>query len=168
MSAPGPPPAPAPWPPLRVKRIGWLTKLRDVLLTLLAWAALAWILRGLIYLTTDFLSDPIFELTTARPPELDKLWERLGVLVVLSFVFAAALSLWAVKERYRLRAEERFPAPPSLAIADQARWFGLDAAEVTKARSFKVTNVQFREDGSIAAFENPELGEAPRPPTTRP
>jgi poly-beta-1,6-N-acetyl-D-glucosamine biosynthesis protein PgaD len=156
LNAHGLPPVPAPWPPLRVVRIGWFTRLRDVLLTVLAWVTLAWILRGLVYLVFDFLRAPIFELTTALPPNVEKLWDRLGILAVLSAMLAASLLLWAVRERSRLGATEQFPAPRPLTIAEQAAAFGLDGAEVTLARSFKVTNVLFQEDGSIAAFDDAE------------
>ncbi len=54
------------------------------------------------------------------------LWPTVRMMTVLSALLAAGLLIWAVKDRH--------------------------VESVTAARNFKVTDVQFREDGTIAAF----------------
>ena len=153
MNAPGLPPPPKPWPPLRVSERSTWIRFRDLALTLLAWAVLTWLLKDLVYLAYDFLRHPIFELTTALPPDVALLWSRLWVLIVLAALLASGLLLWAVKERHRLRAMKPFPAPPALTVGDQAAWFRADAAAVAAARNFKVTDIQFHKDGTFAALD---------------
>jgi len=114
---------------------------------------LAWLLKDPVYLVYDFLRPPIFDITTALPPNLPLIWSRLWVLVVLAAVLACGLLLWAVKERHRLKATNGLTPPPVLDVTEHADWFRVDANTLVAARNFQVTDVQFHEDGTIAAFD---------------
>ncbi len=164
MNLSGLPPPVTPWPPLRVGRTRPWIKFRDLALTLAAWAVLAWLLRDPLYLIYDFLRHPIFEITSALPPDLVRIWSVMRILVAISAVLALGLLLWAVKERHRLRSRKPLTAPRALSIAEQAAWFRADVNMVTEARNFKVTAIHFHEDGSIAAREGPDA--AGQVPTT--
>ena len=59
-----------------------------------------------------------------------------------------------VIDRRRLRASLSYPQPPPLTIGEQAARDGLDEESVREAQTFKVTNVRFNEDESIAGFEH--------------
>jgi len=126
-------------------------------LTLLAWALLAWLLRGQIYLLYDFFRPPVFELTAAVPPDFGSLWGRLEYFVILASVLIVWLVIWAVIDRRRLAARERVPQPPPLTIAEQARGSALDEKTLDAARRLKIATVHFGEDGAIAGFD--ELSE---------
>jgi hypothetical protein len=106
-----------------------------------------------MYLTYDYLRHPVFELTTAQPPDFVMIWGRLQYFVLISVALVALLSLWALIDRRRLLAVTRTPQPAPLAIAEQAARAGINEKIVSEARKFKVTNVRFNEDGSISGFE---------------
>lgn len=143
-----------PWPPVitgsRLRR--WMV-FRDVVLTILAWILLGWLLRDVIFLIYDFLRHPIFELTTAQPPDLHMLWGRLQYFIILSASLVAALSLWAFVNRDRLAAATKYDQPSPLTIAEQSWRFGVAESAVEEARDFKIANVNFREDGTVEGFE---------------
>ncbi len=144
-----------PWPPLitgaRLPR--WI-KIRDVVLTLLAWFLLGRLLRDPIYVAYDYLRHPIFQLTTAQPLDIGVLWDRLRYFVLFSVGLVTWLCLWALINRRRLtRCPTGSPQPPVLTVAEQAARAGIDEKKLNEAREFKVTNVRFREDGAIAGFE---------------
>jgi poly-beta-1,6-N-acetyl-D-glucosamine biosynthesis protein PgaD len=133
--------------------------MRDILLTLVAWAALGWLLRDPIYVAYDyFLIHPIFELTHAKPLDIGAVWSRLWYFVVIA---AGLITWWWLWGAIRIR-RRMAPQPPALALEEQAAWAGLDAKIVSEARKFKVTNVRFNEDGSISGFEEV----IPKPPAT--
>lgn len=142
------------WPPIITGvRLPVLVIVRDVLLTLMAWCALGWLLRGPIYVAYDYLRHPIFELTTAQPLDVGLLLRRLRYFWMSSALLIVWLSLWAVIERRRLRAAMQSPQPPSLTIPEQAAQFGLAESAVQAARKFRITNVQFQENDAIAGFQ---------------
>lgn len=160
MNTAGLPEYPTPWPPLRVTgRSQWI-KFRDITLTLMAWAVLAWLLKDLLYLLYDFLRHPILELTTALPPDLTHLWTSLRIVIALAALLASGLLVWAMNDRRRLHTPKPMAAPPVLSVAEQADWFRVDANAVAAARNFKVTDVQFHEDGTIAALDGREASVA--------
>ena len=142
------------WPPLvtgtRLPR--WVT-VRDTVLTALAWVLLGALLRDTIHLMYDCLLHPVFESMIPEYPDWGELWLRLGSFVMISAVLVIWLCLWALIGWRRLSAVETTIQPPALTIAEQAARAGLDDKSVSNARGFKVTNVQFRADGTIAGFE---------------
>jgi hypothetical protein len=121
--------------------------------TLIAWGLLGFLLRDPLYVAYDYLRHPIFQLTTAEPLDVGILWWRLRYFWMISAGLIAWLSLWAAIDRRRLRASLSYPQPPPLTIGEQAARDGLDEESVREAQTFKVTNVRFNEDESIAGFE---------------
>jgi poly-beta-1,6-N-acetyl-D-glucosamine biosynthesis protein PgaD len=143
-----------PWPPLvAAARLPRWIALRDVILTLLAWIFLGWLLRDAIYLIYDFVRHPIFELTTALPPDLATLWERLRFFVIVSCAFVGGIALWAFVNRRRLAGKTKSPHPRVLSTAAHAARFGVEEMALAAARDFKITSVKYRDDGSFAGFE---------------
>jgi poly-beta-1,6-N-acetyl-D-glucosamine biosynthesis protein PgaD len=166
-----------PWPPLITgSRLPRWIRIRDVVLTLLAWFLLGRLLRDPIYVAYDYLRHPIFQLTTAQPLDVGVLWERLRYFALISVVLVTWLCLWALINRRRMiLCPTGSPQPPALTVAEQAARAGIDEKKVNEAREFKVANVLFREDGAIAGFEEPIPGksdgvlvESVPPSTSRP
>jgi hypothetical protein len=78
---------------------------------------------------------------------------------MISAGLIVGLLLSAVIERHRLRAAMESRQPPCLTIAEQAAQFSLAESAVQTARKFRITNVQFQENGAIAGFQEPgQLG----------
>ena len=142
------------WPPLiTASRLPLRFRVRDWLLTLAAWGLLTWLLRHPIYVAYDYFRHPIFQLTTAKPLDPRLLWWRLRYFWMISAALIAWLCLWGWIDRRRLRAALHSPQPPALTLKEQAAGVGLDEKTINDARKFKVTNLRFNDDGSIAGFE---------------
>jgi poly-beta-1,6-N-acetyl-D-glucosamine biosynthesis protein PgaD len=154
MSLPQAPLSSQRWPPIITGvRLPVLVTVRDVLLTLMAWCALGWLLRGPIYVAYDYLRHPIFELTTAQPLDVGLLLWRLRYFWMTSAFFIVWLSLWAVIGRRRLRAAMQSPQPPPLTMSEQAARFSVAESAVKAAREFRITDIQFQENDAIAGFQ---------------
>jgi poly-beta-1,6-N-acetyl-D-glucosamine biosynthesis protein PgaD len=144
--------APREWPPLvGAGRIPLAVRVRDVLLTLAAWAVLAWLLRDAMVLAWDYLRAPFFELTKAAPPDWPALWARLRPFAVVSAALVAWLVYWALVRRRRIQALPPSPQPPALHVAQEARALGLDPAEVARWREWRVAVVEFDAAGRPTA-----------------
>jgi hypothetical protein len=124
-----------PWPPLITgARLPLWIRIRDIVLTLLAWILLAWLIRDSIYVVYDYMRPPIFELSTATLPDLGIIWERLRYFVFISIALILALALTAVIDRHRLLAATRTPQPALLTTAEQAARVGIEEKIVQEAR----------------------------------
>jgi hypothetical protein len=142
------------WPPLiHGSEVPVWVRVRDVVLTLLAWALMGWVLRAGLELTLDYLSPPRFEFTQLSPPNLLELAARLsGFLYFIGGLFGW-LVFWAVARGRRLRLHAPVAQPPGLALAAQAADFGLSADAVAAWRDARVLVVHCDGHGRIADAE---------------
>lgn len=140
------------WPPL-VNAVGIppLIRVRDTVLTLAAWAMLGYLLRDVLHLLWDYFRHPIFELTTATPPDWAALWGRLRRYALFIAALMAWLVYWGHKRRKTLAATAPQPQPPALRVEAHARTFFLDAEEVLRWRAAHRLVVNFEDDGRIAS-----------------
>jgi PgaD-like protein len=135
---------PIDWPPLihGSSVPGWV-RVRDAVLTLLAWGALAWVLRDGLELTVDFLSPPRFEFTNLSPPNLLELATRLSGFLVFVGALFGWLAFWAVARGRRLRLNAPVAQPQGLSVAAQSADFALAATTVEPWRDARVLVVHF-------------------------
>lgn len=141
---------PEPWPPLILGAHlpAWL-RWRDAVLTLAAWALLGYLMRDTLHLVRDYLSAPVFEFSSAEPPDWRELWGRLRPF--MGFVAALTLWLlcWALLRGRAMRATAPVPPPPPLEAARQAAAFDLDATTLADWSAARVLVVHFGADGRI-------------------
>lgn len=108
-----------PWPPLIVgANVSAWVRVRDFVLTLLAWGLLAYLMRETLDLANDYLRYPMFEFTNAEPPDWEEIWGRLQSFsnFVAAHDLAAGLA-WALVRGRRMRATTPEPQPPPLPLA---------------------------------------------------
>ena len=74
-------------------------RVRDWVLTLLAWLALAFFLRLGLLLLWDYFSHPIFELTRMKAPDWGFVWERLSLFVYMILGVVIWIIAWGVGRR---------------------------------------------------------------------
>lgn len=145
------------WPPvIDAARAPWFVRLRDWLLTILAWALLLYLLRDGIRLLVDYFSNPIFQLTRTHSLDWMTVWDRLYVFLIMSAVTMLWLMLWGLVHRRRLQLAAHATPPGSLPLDCHAASFNFEAADIEECRKLKVAIVRF--DGnhritSIAASE---------------
>jgi poly-beta-1,6-N-acetyl-D-glucosamine biosynthesis protein PgaD len=142
------------WPPLiHGAEVPVWVRVRDVVLTLLAWVVLAWVLREGLELTIDYFSPPRFEFTNFSPPNLLELVSRLaGFLYFIAALFAW-LIFWAVVRGPRLRLSAPAVQPPGLTLPDHAADFELAADAIAPWRDARVLVVHFDSQGRLSHGE---------------
>jgi poly-beta-1,6-N-acetyl-D-glucosamine biosynthesis protein PgaD len=142
------------WPPLiqGAKVPGWV-RLRDWVLTLLAWALLGYLMRETLDLLRDYFRYPIFEFTSATPPDWRELWGRLRPFSYFIAVLTVWLLFWALLRGRRLRATAPVPQPAPLALSTHAAAFGLDEAALARWTEARVLVVHFDATGQISHAE---------------
>jgi poly-beta-1,6-N-acetyl-D-glucosamine biosynthesis protein PgaD len=139
------------WPPLLLGRdVPRWVRWRDVVLTLAAWAVLAYWMRGAVLLLYDWVSAPMFELTTQRAPDWQRIWRTLSPFLSLAALLAAWLLYWASRRRALLGQDRDSPQPAPLGLDAHAEKFGLTAATVDSMRRPQVLTVRFDNTGHIA------------------
>jgi PgaD-like protein len=142
---------PTEWPPLIHGRgVPAWARVRDVVLTLLAWVVLAWVLRDGLELTVDYLSPPRFEFSNLSPPNLLELVARLsGFLYFIGLLFAW-LIFWAVARGRRLRLNAAVAQPLALSLEKQSADFDLATTTIAPWRDARVLVVQFDAEGRVS------------------
>ena len=121
----------------------------DVVLTLLAWAILAYFLREPISLAIDYFRYPLFELNTTTLPDMALVWKRLRPFIAL--IVLAMVWLLVSVQVWRKRALARNVRQPPLALPpDQhAGLFGLDTHTLLAWQQQRIQIVHFTHDGAI-------------------
>lgn len=138
------------WPPLvGADNIPALLLIRDTTLTLCAWMLLGYLLRDFIYLSWDYLSHPIFELTASTAPDWQALWLRLRPFAGYGAVLVAWLLFWGIASRKTLSASKPKPQPPALTTDEHAYSLCLPANEVRLWQTRRSQTAHFDSEGGI-------------------
>ena len=138
------------WPPLVLPdRVPRWVRVRDLALTIAAWALLAYFVRGALLLIWDWLGYPFFELTTQRAPDWTAMWTALAPFFAVAAVLAAWLVFWALQRRKTLMQQRTMAQPPPLDPDVHARHFGLRAADLPALREPRNVTVRFDASGAI-------------------
>ena len=139
------------WPPLIVgAKVSRWVRLRDVVLTLLAWLLLAWLMRETLDLASNYLSYPMFEFTDSDPPDWLELWSRLQPFSKFIAALVLWLLFWALVRSRRMRTTLPEPQPAPLALGEHAAMFGLQAQDATRWPVARILVVHFRADGGVS------------------
>lgn len=141
---------PLSWPPIIYsKSIPVWVRIRDVIITLLAWALLIYILYDFWRLIYDYFSEPLFHLTEEQTPDWDEIWKRISKFAYI----AVGLIIWIICIgifRMRIIQHTRFSPAPLLQVEDKkiALEFGFSLVQMEKWHALRAVNV-FVNDKSI-------------------
>jgi hypothetical protein len=73
------------WPPIiNSEAVSVWVRVRDVLLTAGAWLIIGFTIHNLLWIIFDYLSDPIFQLTTVAPPNWMAMWQKISGFVYIA------------------------------------------------------------------------------------
>ena len=79
------------WPPIiNSNAVSIWIRLRDISLTVGAWLIIGFTIHNLLWLIFDYLSDPIFQLTTVAPPNWTAIWRKVSWFIYI----ALGLIVW--------------------------------------------------------------------------
>lgn len=156
QSAPAPAVPPKPtalaWPPLvGSDRVPRAVRLRDLLLTVLAWCAFFWMLRNAILLTIDWFREPFGQFTYMQAPDWPRLWERLRNYVEVAGLLVVWIAFWAVYRSKALKPSGLTEAPPQ-ALPDSVlcERYGVAPEQLQAWHTQKVVTVDVAADGRIS------------------
>jgi poly-beta-1,6-N-acetyl-D-glucosamine biosynthesis protein PgaD len=143
------------WPPLILaRRVPRWVRVRDLALTIGAWAVLAYWVRGALLLAYDWLSHPIFELSAHPAPQWSRMWLTLAPFLAASALLAAWLVFWAARRSAELAVQRSVTQPPPLEPGTHAAGFGLQPAGLLSLREARVQTVRFDAHGAITPPES--------------
>jgi poly-beta-1,6-N-acetyl-D-glucosamine biosynthesis protein PgaD len=138
------------WPPIiKSHSVPLFIKLRDDLLTVVAWIILISVLHDLWWLLYDFLSDPIFHLTRQQAPDWYEIWEKMS-----RFVYRAGIMMiwiiWYGSIRYALKKDAGpISQPREINSEELAALYGHTPVEVKNWQNLRLVEVYVNEKNSI-------------------
>jgi hypothetical protein len=154
------------WPPLVGRNIPSWIRWRDYALTFAAWMLLAWWMRGAFLLLYDWLSKPIFALTSQPVPDWAGMWHVLAPFLAVSALLAGWLLYWSRRRRAILMQQRADGSnPPGLELAVHAGQLGISLRLAEAVQAAKVQTIPFDAAGAIAGplYVTAQKG----PPVTR-
>ena len=84
------------WPPIiHSDAVSIWIRLRDIVLTVGAWLIIGLTIHNLLWLVFDYLSDPIFQLTTIAPPNWSAIWRKMSGFIYIALGLIAWICLLA-------------------------------------------------------------------------
>ena len=87
---------PSNWPPIiNSDAVSIWIRLRDIVLTVGAWLIIGLTIHNLLWLVFDYLSDPIFQLTTIAPPTWSAIWRKMSGFIYIALGLIAWICLLA-------------------------------------------------------------------------
>lgn len=151
-------PTPLDWPPLIFGHsIPWYIHVRDIILTALAWLAMAWMLRYFIHFSWDYISYPFLKMMDAESPDWNIMWVRILPYLILSAMLITSVWIYGFLHRKLMRNIKPRPQPEALPLDEHAEQVGLDPSIITTWRSWPVITIQHNEDDRITgAYQNLE------------
>ena len=144
------------WPPIiNADHIPLWVRMRDILLTIGAWFIIIFTLHNLLWLIFDYLSDPIFELSTAAPPRWSEIWIRLSWYVYCAIGLVAWICFLAIIRRKIINATKYIKTLPSAVEMNELEIsLGILPADVEHWHELKSVNVYINEDNRIFKISN--------------
>jgi hypothetical protein len=132
------------WPPLvRGENLPAWVRVRDVAITVAAWALLLYWMRGALLLIADWLAPPMFELTRYPEPDWPRIWLVLSPFLAAAAVLAAWLYYWSIRRRRILRHGVESEQPAPLDLRAHAAQFGVAPEAVAAFRGLRIATVRF-------------------------
>ena len=144
-------PHPTPWPPLiGAQGLPTFVRVRDVLLTAVAWAVLAWMLQDLWAYGLDLLTPPIWQATFTSPPDWHQMALDLRPFLEIASLLLLALLLIALRhlQARRRHHETAQPAPLPWAEHCQALPVHLDGGSERQQAAWREAAIEVEVDAA--------------------
>jgi poly-beta-1,6-N-acetyl-D-glucosamine biosynthesis protein PgaD len=138
------------WPPIiQSHSVPLIIKLRDDLLTVVAWIILVSVLHDLWWLLYDYLSDPIFQLTRQQAPDWHEIWGKMSRFVYRAGIMVIWI-IWFGSIRHALKKDAGPIAQPrEINLEDLATLYGHSPSEVKNWQNSRSVEVYVNEKNGI-------------------
>jgi poly-beta-1,6-N-acetyl-D-glucosamine biosynthesis protein PgaD len=139
------------WPPIiDSRKVGPIIRVRDTVLTVIAWIILVALLWEFCYLLWDYFSYPVFQLSRTHSLDWHAFVDRIGGFALLSLLLVLWLTFWGFLRRKELRRTHDPSGVSPLALSDHAAIFGIPPETVELWRQSQVVVVQFDASNRLA------------------
>jgi poly-beta-1,6-N-acetyl-D-glucosamine biosynthesis protein PgaD len=141
MKTPGP--SKPDWPPVIGSGITPFIRLRDTILTIIAWIFVVALLWEVLELLWDYFSHPIFAFSKTHSLSWPGLLDRIGNFALVSLLLVLWLTFWGFVRRKELRRTHDPRPVPALLLSEHAAAFGVPPETIERWRQSQVVVVQF-------------------------
>ncbi len=140
------------WPPvINADHISIWARMRDISLTIGAWFIILFTLHNLLWLIFDYLSDPIFELSTSAAPRWSEIWLRLSLYVYCSLGLVAWICFLAITRRKIINNTKYIKnLPPSVEMSELEVELGILPADVEHWHKLRSVQVFVNADNRVS------------------
>jgi poly-beta-1,6-N-acetyl-D-glucosamine biosynthesis protein PgaD len=139
------------WPPIiGFRKVGPIIRLRDTIITLIAWIFLVGLLWELFYLVWDYFGYPLFELSETHSLNWQEFVNRIGGFASISLLLVLWLTFWGIVRRKELRRTHDPRSVSPLPLSDHAAIFGIPPETIERWRQSQVVVVQFDDSNRLA------------------
>jgi hypothetical protein len=140
------------WPPIiHSSRVSAFVRIRDAIVTGIAWAALGVLLWELIYFMYDYLSYPFFALSREHSLDWKPFRDRIGSFVIFGFFLISALACAGFSRRDDLKPGRRKAGTVApLTVEEQAADFAIAAETLLEWRQHQIVVVHFDADNKLS------------------
>jgi poly-beta-1,6-N-acetyl-D-glucosamine biosynthesis protein PgaD len=164
-------PPDTPWPPLiTAGAVSRLVRMRDLVLTVIAWFVLLYLSRGLLELLWSWISAAHPSSSAHSGPDWSVVWQQIATFIYLAVFVVLWLTFWAVVRRRDLRRIKDSQRAASISLEDLAGLRGLNAERLRRFQGEKIVVVHFDAEhraSSIAAVPVSGAGDRPTPEPLR-
>ena len=132
-------------------------RVRDVILTILAWAVLLHFIREPLHFFYDFFSFPHFSLSRFTPQDVQKIWVNLRGFAYLALFVVLCLVFWGIVRRHDLRRVKDSEEPLPISLEDLAARRNLNPERLEQLQNEKIVVIQFDDNHRATSAESKPL-----------
>ena len=149
------------WPPLIKKgAVPVYVRVRDIVLTIIAWLLLGLFLSDLVFSVYDYFAYPHFAYSRTKGPDWPSIWLHLQSFVYLALFVVAWLIVWGFARRQTLRRIRDSVEPPVLSLEELLARRRMSPERLSQLRDEKIVVVNFDADHQIVSAEGKPLSGA--------
>lgn len=148
MSRPNPLPV---WPPIiNANAVPMWIRVRDILLTVLAWLTIGFTIHNLLWLIYDYFADPIFQISFTSPPNWEVMWQRLSQFIYISIGLIFWICILALLRRKIINSTKYIKTLPSaVEVRELEIELGVLPEDVEHWHELKSVQVFINEDSRV-------------------
>lgn len=139
------------WPPIiNSNAVSIWIRLRDISLTVGAWLIIGFTIHNLLWLIFDYLSDPIFQLTTVAPLNWTAIWRKVSWFIYIALGLIVWICLLASLRRKIINSTKYIKTlPAAVEIRELEIGLGVLPADVEHWRELRSVQVFVNGDNRV-------------------
>jgi hypothetical protein len=139
------------WPPIiNSDRVSIWIRMRDIVLTVLAWLVIGFTMHGLIWILFEYLTEPILHLGTVSQPNWQAIWLKISYFIFTALGLVAWICFLAsIRSKIINSTKYIKTLPPAVEIRDLEISLGILPADVEHWHELKSVQVFVNSDNRV-------------------